>query len=225
MDDVNKVIAKPLGFAALLAISFGLANVGSIIEQMIRTTNLLHGFVIGLFQVFIYGFVWVLYVLPWSLLIEGLYRWRKWQRFRTYWMLAPAFIITAIPVGSLFVEPPFASTRFEKLTQTTLPENMQNFRCDLSGGGMGIGDYFDTYYFETTPEEFERLSRKMQLSPDDFFDKQRGYLTTIEVLPGWPDHKQWENSSQYRGERPSGGFYCVITDSTKTKVYILIIAS
>jgi hypothetical protein len=220
MDDINKETAKPLGFGALLAIPFGLANLGSIIEQTVRWTNPLHGFVIGLFHVFIYGFVWVLFALPLSLLIESLYRWRKWQRFRTHWVLAPAFIITAIPLGSLFVEPPFASTRFAKFTQTTLPENMQNFRCDLSG--WGIGDYFDTYYFETTPEEFERLRMKMKLSQDAFFEQHNEHTTSIKVLPKWPDYRQWVSPVQYRGESTSGCFYCVITDASKRKVYIFI---
>ncbi len=99
MDDVNKVTAKPPGFGTLLAISFGLFNVGFIIEQAVRWTDSLLGFLSGIKFVYASALVWAVFVLPWSLMIAALYRWQKWQRSRASWILAPAVVMLLYSLG------------------------------------------------------------------------------------------------------------------------------
>lgn len=218
MNEENTVSARPLGFAALLAVSFGLFNVGFIIEQTLRWSDPLQGFLSGLKIAYISAVGWAIFVLPWSLMIAVMYRWQKWQRYRTYWILAPSFVMACLLVASLVIESPRATSRFVKFTQSTLPEKRQNFRSNLTGGGFV--DYLDTYYFETTPEEFERLRVEMQLSLDDLFDPHKKDTTEVALLPEWPDYRQWITPVQYYVGLPSGMFCYLITDASKTKVYI-----
>ncbi|MEM8954575.1 MAG: hypothetical protein AAGD22_10530, partial [Verrucomicrobiota bacterium] len=75
MSDTAQHAPKRLSFGLLLLISFVLFNIGFIIDQTIRWSDPIYGFLNGVFHVFIFGFVWIVYVLPWSLLILGLYRW------------------------------------------------------------------------------------------------------------------------------------------------------
>src|SRR5690606_1429534 len=101
--------------------------VGYSIDQTFRWTNHWEGFLSGLIQGSILAVPWCLiYVLPWSLIILGIYRWRRLERFRTQWILAPSILIVAIMVGSLIFDPPSPTKRFAKFAKTTLPNDVQD---------------------------------------------------------------------------------------------------
>jgi len=213
--------APPMHFVRVLLLSFGLFNLGPMLVSIFRYTNPFHGFLNGLFHVFVFGLVWIVYLLPWSLLIYALYRWRKWSRFRIHWVLAPAILWTLLSIASLIIDPPTAKRRFLTFAGTNLPTNNQDLHRDFTGGGLT--DYSDTWYFRTTPDEVDRLILEMKLEPDkQYGDKEISY-TPIRPLTGWPDLNAWEGAVQYqRCDEKSGWFYYLITDATRTQVYILI---
>ncbi|MCX6995696.1 MAG: hypothetical protein NTV49_01080 [Kiritimatiellaeota bacterium] len=213
--------AKPerLHFGLLLLISFALFNIGPIIDQTIRWTDHLHGFINGVFHILMFGIAWYIYILPWSLVIFALYRWRKWKRFRTHWVLAPVLLAVATTLWSLIVDPPTPTNRFKRFAHAELPSNARNLHFYFSGGG--IADYSDTYYFETIPEEVDRLVARMNLEKDEFYGKEDVSYTPITALPGCPNFTAWNGAQQYRHDN-KGWFYYLITDASKTQVYILI---
>ncbi|MEM8956019.1 MAG: hypothetical protein AAGD22_17825, partial [Verrucomicrobiota bacterium] len=186
-----------------------------------RWSDPIYGFLNGVFHVFIFGFVWIVYVLPWSLLILGLYRWRKWRRFRTQWVLAPAVLVFLMFLWSLAFYPPSAPQRFKSFAKTELPQNVKNLHFRFSGGG--IGDFSDTYYFETTPDEVDRIIAEMNLAEDERFGREGMFGTSVSPLAGCPDFSTWIGAKQYRAwDDDQHWFYYVIVDSSRTKVYVLV---
>lgn len=218
MSKADQKTSKPLHFGLLLLISFAIFNLGFIVEQTVRWSNHLEGFACGVFHVVFLGFAWCVYLLPWSLLIFVFYRWRKWRRFRAYWVLAPAVLFMLAPIGGLILYPPTPSHRFKHLAKTELPGDIQNLHFHFSGGGMA--DYSDTYYFETSPEEVDRLISDMGLEEDLNFHNKRSD-TSVSALPDCPDFTSWPDAKQYR-RHDDGWFYYLITDASKSRVYILI---
>lgn len=210
---------KRLHFGLLLILSFAVFNLGFVVDSVFRWSNPLDGLANGIFHVMVYGIVWGIYLLPWSLFIYGLYRWRKWRRFRTAWVLAPSVLIFVLSIVSLVMNPPDPERRFLSFAKTKLPEKCQNLHYNFSGGGLA--DYGDTYYFETTPEDVDKLVATMQLSKDEVFGVMEFSNSPISPLPDWPDYKTWGNPVQYK-RYDDGWFYYLITDESKTRVYVLV---
>jgi hypothetical protein len=209
-------------FALVMLVSFLAVPVGYAVDQTFRWTSRWEGFLSGLIQGGILGVPWCLiYALPWSLIIFGLYRWRRWQRFRTQWMLAPSIWIVAVMLGSLIVDPPSPTHRFAKFAKTTLPLNARDLHFRFTGGGFA--DYGDTYYFATTPSEVERLVRDMGLEENESYSSEGMSHTGFTSLPGCPDFSSWEGAKQFKGwDERKHWFYYLITDSTHTKVYVIV---
>lgn len=206
-------------FGVLLLLSFALFNLSPILDQTFRWSNPILGFRNGLVHVMILGIGWCLWLLPWSLLVFGLYRWRKKTRFRTFWILAPAAFALIATVVGLFVSPATPTVRFKKHAKAELPKNIQNLHWNFTGGG--ITDYTDTYYFQTTPEEVDRLIAELNLSRDTAYGFEGNYFTSVTKLPDCPDFSAWKNAQQFKCLNDSW-FYYLITDSTRTQVYIEI---
>jgi 4-amino-4-deoxy-L-arabinose transferase-like glycosyltransferase len=213
---------KQSHFALLLFLSFLVTVFGWTFEQTIQWSNHLEGFFSGLLQGAIFGLGWCLiYVLPWILIISGLYRWRRWRRFRTHWILAPSILIATALIGSLFVSPPTPENRFQRFAKAELPANAQDLHFHFSGGGMA--DYSDTYYFKTTPSEVDRIIHDMGLELDEVLDSEGRPYTVVKALPECPDFSTWKGAAQYRGwDEREHWFYYLITDSSKTQVYMMI---
>ena len=213
---------KRLHYALLMLFSFLAFPVGYAIDQSFRWTDHWDGFLSGLIQGGILGIPWCLiYVLPWSLIIFGLYRWRRWQRFRTQWILAPSILIVAVMIGLLVVDPPNPTKRFARFTKTTLPLNAQGLHFHFTGGGFA--DYGDTYYFQTTPSEVERLIDDLGLAEDDVYGHEGISYTIIKQLEGCPDFSSWKGAKQFKGwDEEQHWFYYLITDSTRTQVYMMV---
>jgi hypothetical protein len=222
MDYDEAAKPKRMHFALTLLLSFLAFPVGCTIDQTFRWTNHWDGFVSGLIQGGILGVLWCLiYVLPWSLIIFWLYRWRRWQKFRTPWILAPSILIVTVMIGSLIVDPPTPAKRFKNFAKTELPSNAQNLKFRFSGGGFA--DYADTYYFKTTPEEVDRIIADMGLAEDEFYGREGFSHTTVSQLDGCPDFSSWEGAKQFKGwDDRQHWFYYLITDSTRTQVYVMV---
>lgn len=221
MNETYEQKMKQLSFGLLLLISFATFNSGFIIDQTVRWSNHFQGLMNGLLHVMVYGMIWCIFLLPWSLLVFALYRWQKWKRFRAYWVLAPAVLALLVAIGALITHPATPQNRFRRFAKTELPSNIKNLHFHFAGGGFA--DYWDTYYFETTPEEVERIIQKLDLSHDKSYGFEGHYNTSIEKIPGWPDFSSWEGAKQYRGhDEKKHWFYSLITNSSETKVYILV---
>lgn len=212
---------KRLHFGLLLLISFALFNLGYIVDQTVRWSDHAQGFFNGVVHILFFGIAWCFYLLPWSLIVFALYRWRGWKRFRTQWALAPAVLVLLAMIGGLLFQPPTPSRRFKGFAKTELPSNARNLHYHFSGGG--VADYGDTYYFETTPDEVGRIIGDMRLEADEFYGREGLTHTSVSRLPGCPDFSTWKGAKQYKGwDDRQHWFYYLITDATRTKVYMMI---
>lgn len=209
---------KRMHFALVLLISFILYNSGFILDQTVQWTDHYNGFINGIFHILVYSIVWCVEILPWSVLIYVLYRWKKWERFRTYWILAPAILILIGISASLILSPSTPAKRFKSFAKADLPTNATGLKFNFRGGGLA--DYGDTYYFKTSPNEVERLIMQMHLQKEEDFIADSSY-TPIGTLPNCPDFKTWTNAKQYRNHA-GVWFYYLIVNGSKTEVYILI---
>lgn len=219
-DEPTHEMKRP-HFGLLLLISFVLFNLGYIVDQTIRWSNHAQGFLNGVIHSLFFGIAWCFYLLPWSLVVFALYRWRGWKRFRTQWVLAPAVLVLLATIGGLIFEPPTPSRRFKSFARTELPLNARNLHYHFTGGG--VADYGDTYYFETSPEEVARIIGEMNLDEDELYGREGLTYTTVSRLPDCPDFSAWKGAKQYKGsDKREHWFYYLITDATRTKVYLMI---
>jgi hypothetical protein len=211
-----------LHFGLLMGLSFVALPLGYAVEQAFRWTDRWEGFLSGLLQGAMLGLPWCLiYVLPWGLAILGLYRWRGWVRFRSQWILAPSLLVFGVMLASLVLDPPMPATRFANFTKVSLPSDAGVLHYRFTGGGLI--DYGDTYYFTTTPSEVERLIREMGLEEDRFYSSQGERYPGFSPLPGCPDYASWEGGSHFKGwDERQHWFYYLITDSTRTQVYVMV---
>ncbi|MBN8458233.1 MAG: hypothetical protein J0M04_10390 [Verrucomicrobia bacterium] len=220
-DESLAAAPKQRNFALLLVGSFALFNGAYILDQTIRWSDHWDGFRCGLVHVIFIGIAWCIYVFPWSLIVFALYRWRKWSRYRAFWILAPAWAFLVFVLGSLVLEPPIPSVRFRTFAKSELPSDAVNVRHHFSGGG--VADYFDTYYFETTPQEVERLIADMKLEEDVFGSMEMLPKLGYSQPPGWPDFLSWEGARWFRGhDAAEHWFYNLVTDPTRTRVYVWV---
>ncbi|MDB4577318.1 hypothetical protein N9115_01465 [bacterium] len=118
-----------------------------------------------------------------------------------------------INLSSLITRPPTPSVRFEWTTKTALPENAKELRHFFSGGG--VADYHDTYYFQTSPEEVDRLILGMKLEHDKSWELKPHYHPL--EMETWDQPKAF---SHYDEE--ASWLYSLVTDSSRTKVFVRV---
>lgn len=219
MSQTDQAPAHPFGFGRLLFISFGIFSLSFLIDQTLRWSDPIEGLKNGLVHIGLFGIFWVLSLAIWSLVIFGLYRWRNWQRFRSQWVLLPALLVLISFLLSLVLDPPTPSHRFSRFAKTELPANAGNLKFEFLGGG--IADYCDTYYFESTPTEIDRLIREMDLVEDPVYEPSEHGL---RKLPGAPDPATWPASRRFRNRQDVElrWFHELITDGTKSRVYVQV---
>ncbi|WP_395715766.1 hypothetical protein [Prosthecobacter sp.] len=215
---VASLDGRQMHFAKAYLLSFGVFCFGLVVDQAARWTDHLAGIVNGLFQCIYMGIAWCLYLLPWSLLVFGLYRWRKWKRFRTHWMVAPSAAFFVLVLVILLIEPPTAANRFRSIAKVELPSTAIDLHYSLSGGGLA--DYGDQYYFKCRPEDVSKLIEVMKLAEDQSY-KGPGSYSIISGLPGCPDPDSWTGSKQFRRDTETW-FYYLLTNHNKTEVYVFI---
>src|SRR5688572_6971662 len=135
MSTEEPAAVRRLSFLKLLLISFGLWTGSFVIEQIIRWSNPLEGFVCGLFHIFFMGISWAALILPWGLVVGGLYKAFEWQRFRSHWILIPSMSALAFTFISLIQSPPTARGSFRRYAGTEMPPEATNVEYHLTGGG------------------------------------------------------------------------------------------
>lgn len=206
--------------AWLFVLSFLTFFIGFTVNHTFQWTDHWAGFQSGLVQGGFFALMWcTIYVLPWSLIIRGMYRRRQWQKFRTHWILAPSILIAAVLMGSLIIDPVSPHQRFSSFTKTTLPENAQHLNFQLTGGGFV--DYSDIYYFRTTPSEVERLIRALDL--EEISPSADMQYTGLKPLRGSPDFNAWKGARIFQGsDETKVWYYHMITDSARSQVYVMV---
>ncbi|MDF3130084.1 hypothetical protein P0Y35_12825 [Kiritimatiellaeota bacterium B1221] len=223
---------KPLHFGWMLLISFVLFNSAPIVDQTLRWSNHFNGFVNGVFHIFFYGWAWVLYFLPWSLVIYGVYRWRKWKRYRAVWTLVPTVLIWGVVFVGFVTDPPTAKGIFERKILNPMPASVKNLRAFRAGGG--VADYTYLISFDVDPEEFEavlksrpfeRSSRKLR--DLTLFRKSYGedpqpaiYEFLVGEKEDWPSPYEWGEVEVYEFETENHHWwYTLITDKAHRRVF------
>jgi len=220
VEEVEK--PKQMNIALLLLISLALFNAAFVLNEAFRWSNPIEGFMNGLIHGLFISIPYLIVAILWSVLAEAVCTLFKWRRVRSHAILLPAYAFTALMVVGFVMAPPTAERRFESRTGIELPKNALNLECHFFGGGFV--DYTDRYYFQTTPDEVERLIEGMELKEGQLFRGDKGYLISFMPLPDCPDFNDWPEAKLYsKFEMPaSGWFYYLITDDSRTKVYIMI---
>lgn len=212
---------KPMDFGAVLVLSFIIFNTGFVIAQTLRWTNPLAGLANGLFHSIVWSVVWLMLMLPWSLGVYFFYSKKLDIRHRAQCILAPAWLMLILSLGSLILQPPTAQKRFERLANLKFPTPVEDLNTNFMGGGLA--DFSDTYYFKTSSSEIERIIKEKQMVEDEPFGKFGLFSTIIKPLKGSPDFKNWEGVKQYRWMDERHHWFCnLITDSSKTQAYIFV---
>lgn len=223
MESKEKQDPKRLHVALVLFLSFLVCALSVSIEQSLRWSDHWSGFAIGLFNGFLVGVAsCVMFVLPWSLVIMWLYNWKHWKRFRTQWMFVPSIFVSIMFLSNLLSDPPTPSHRFKKFTEVELPADTKNISNHFQGGGIADG-LRDNYYFEISPTEVERLVSEMRLTVEENADdkKYSNYLQSL--MPSCPEFSSWQDAEQFTGwNKKKSLHFRLITNSSKTKVYVLI---
>lgn len=217
-------LRNPLPLWVIVVLWILLPWAAYVIDQTFRWTDHAQGFANGVIHIWILGIGSLCYGTPWLLAIWGLYRWRGWRKYRTAWMLAPPVAMALYCLGVLIVNPPTPARQFQSSTNVKFPKNVQNLHWAFSGGGFDGS--VETYYFRTSPEEIGRLIMEMDLDFDG--SAIAGNTSRLTRLPGAPDPAKWPGvvrfSGQGTGER-SGWGYELLTDATRTQVYISIMST
>lgn len=218
MNETKSIKRRPLHFGITLIISICLFNFAFIIDQFFRWSDHIRGLQNGLFHTIFYSMGWCIYFLPWSFLIYGIYKWRKLQKYRTHWIVAPSILPLIFVLWSFITNPPTPHKRFKSLTKVDLPRDLKNLNHHFSGGG--IADYLDTYYFETSPEKIDKLISQLQVTLDEHYETELSH-SIVPVLNGSPNYKEWSDAKQYKNNEGTW-FYYLITNNNKTQVYIVV---
>lgn len=189
-----------------------------VVAQAFRWSDPLAGIASGLCHVLFTGIAWLFYGLLPGLLIHGLCRWRRWQRFRTVAILSPGIAALILAVVGLIFWPTTPSKRLKQFTGADLPASAQDLRTHFTGGG--VADFGDTYYFRCSPTDTDALIGALGLTPSDSFDQ---HFFSKRPFPSWPDPSTWAGSTLYRGGKDEGAWFSYLrTDATREQVYLLV---
>lgn len=206
----------PLG--TLLWRPFLLFSLAPPLDQTLRWSNHALGFYNGILHIVVFFPSWLLLVVPWTVLIHALCRWRQRRRFLAWWTLAPACLPLAFVLIGLLLSPPTSHHRFHQFTGTNLPANAADLHHHFEGGG--IADYGDTYSFGTTPNEVDRLIHDLDLEE---VPSHEAWISPsiLSPLPDSPDFRTWEGGTTYQTSKRNWHTF-LLTDAKRTKVYLYI---
>lgn len=219
LNDNNGTLTRRQSFLlSPLAVSFVLFTGSFVLDQAFRWSDPLEGITNGVFHVFFTGIAWLVHGLIPGLLVYGLYRWRRWQRFRNVLIALPGIAALVIVIADLVLNPPTPSGRLKRFTGADLPSSARDLRTNFTGGG--IADFGDTYYFRCTQAETDALISALGLTPIGDVE-QHGFHK--RQFPSWPDLSTWEGGTAYGGGRADGVWsYYLCTDATREQVYLFI---
>lgn len=206
-------------FGLTLLLSYVIGASAFFIDQMLRWTDLVHGFFNGMVLSCVFAFIWVLLFLPWCSAVYFIFRWKRWTRYRSHCALAPSVLVLCLTLGSLVILPPTAKCRLKHFAGADLPHHAGGLRYHISGGGLA--DYDDTYFFTCSPSDTDHLIAQMRLKKSDM--NESGDHTPFRTLPGAPDFRAWQEATMYaRHNRENGWSFYLMTNRDRTMVYIHI---
>jgi hypothetical protein len=209
----------------LIAVSYFLFNFGIILMETLNWTNKLHGFINGLIVAAVFGTMfWGIVCLPWMAIVAYLYHGEESFRFRTPTLLLPTFIALAFFLFSLATSFPTPENRFESRTETPLPKPADNLIANIEGGG-GLADFRDSFYFETSRDQTEKLISTLELKGSGKMKSEPSLANNklYRQLTGMPDFRTWPSWTMYRrDDEEANRYYLLITNSTRTRVIVSI---
>ena len=185
------------------------------IDKAVRSTDHWNGFLAGMFYcMFVLPVVAVAY-LPWCLVFLLICDRRRWNRARTWLLLAPPLVLCALMIFSLVRSWPYWEGTFPRYMKTALPADAVNMRYFHGPGGI---DTSASYCFETSPAEVSRLIAEMHLKEDKHWNSEGGMLRgrDRDLLP---DFRNWEEPKRYHRHVRSN-LYELITDRERRRVYV-----
>lgn len=202
----------------LLAVSFALFTGSYIVDQTFRWTNPVDGFLNGLFHVMITGPAWLVMGLIPGLLIQGLYRWRGWKRFRAMAIISPGLVYFVIGLTGLITSPPTAAGRLKKTGGAELPSTARDILTQFTGGGLT--DYGDIYCFRCSPADTDKLIQALRLS---LVSPESGGRQPSPIPSSWPDFSTLQGRLVYeRFREEEKWIYTLITDSSRELVFLFV---
>ncbi len=202
----------------LLAVSFALFTGSYMVDQTFRWTNPVDGFLNGLFHVMFTGPAWLVMGLIPGLLIQGLYRWRGWKRFRSVAIISPGLVYCVMGLSGLITSPPTAGGRLKKTSGVELPSTARDILTQFTGGGLM--DYGDIYCFRCSPADTDKLIQALRLS---LVSPESGGKQPSPVPSSWPDPSTLRGGLVYeRFREEEKWIYTLITDSSREQVYLFV---
>ncbi|MCG8599749.1 MAG: hypothetical protein MI807_06370 [Verrucomicrobiales bacterium] len=220
-DITTREITGPLHLGYALLISLFLLVIAYIAAESLGWSNTWHGISNGVRHSILVIPIWIVFFLPWGLGVFAIYRATKWNRFRTAWVIFPSmfFLCWAFLKATLFAEQP--EERFERFSGAAFPGRCENLEYFFSGGGLA--DYIDTYYFETTPDEINRLIHELKLKADTEFRISEFPHIPISKLPNSPDWRKWQGLRLLKNNTKSSNWiYYLLTNDQRDRAYVKI---
>jgi len=199
----------PLSFGWVWA-SLVLMAVAFAIPETFRWNDPWTGFSNGLMAGATFALGGAVLLFPVLLVVKLASRWWKPGKFTRALLIALPLVL----LGARLLYPVNPAEPFKNATSSALPANAKGLRSVTSGGG--IADRGDEFYFETTPEEVDRLILELRLRRDESPDWPERVRRKMR-LPDEPT--LWTDAVKYYGDRKST-FYTLITDGTRTRVWI-----
>jgi hypothetical protein len=217
----------------VLFLSLALPGAGCVVYGLLHWSKPVEGLKCAIFLMCpMLLLVWFFTQLPWTYAVFGLYRWRKWQRFRTAWALAPPIFVTVAMAGYHVAFPMTSTSMFRQLIVNPIPASVSNLRAFRSGGGLVPHNCL--FYFEISPDDFPAIvgskSYKLtdlKLNDLDLFSTSsfgESVRPGIESMVGndsdWPMPYGWAGVEvyQYTGEGETQ--YTIVTDGNHRHIYV-----
>jgi len=220
MTKENKIQAKKRYFRVLQFISFLMFTISYPIAQTFKWTDQYQGFLNGCTHFFSLCKMWCFYILPWSVIIYVLYRFKKVKRFKSLCLLlAPPIITCCFHIVCVLTTPLAPGTRFQRFTKTTLPPDIRDLSYNFSGGGFE--NYTDLYYFRTSPVEVDRIISDLEVYIETRFGKIQN-LNQNSAITNFPTLSSWDNATQYIKRNDDGWYYYLATNEARDEVFLRI---
>lgn len=201
-----------------LAGSFGLFTGAYVLDQAFRWTEPIDGMLNGVGHIFVTGLLWVPFGLLPALVLHGIFRWRGWERFYAFAIIAPAIAALAYIIVGLIVAPTTPARWLKAVTGADLPASARDIKAHFSGGGLA--DPYCIYFFRCSPAETSRLIEALNLKSDQCNDQSP---FTNAPFASWPDPSTWKGSTRYCGGKNQGAWvYELLKDASGEQVYLLI---
>jgi hypothetical protein len=197
---------------------------GLTLSEALLWTNWVSGFIsAAIFTPFEIPFLLGIFFAPWWLLLEGLWRWRRWSRAPFFTLaLSPLLLLSLWSIGYAAWVRAHPIERFSDIYQVVLPSDAKNFCAYFSGGGLS--DHNVYFAFDTSPAETQRLISAHSLKPLFFYEagNLKKAAAILQQL-GYPGSHDWSDIKIYRKQDVqdmNSWTYEVMTDETMSKVII-----